>query len=67
MWEDHEESKDIAPFNRKWGTADTQIQPLNERSVDTCTLQGVSREVQADKTAAIRIIRETYYTDPSGI
>ena len=41
------------------------IQPLNERSVDT--LQGVSREVQPNQTAAVRIIRETYYTDPSEI
>jgi hypothetical protein len=41
------------------------IQPLNERSV--VTLHGVSRVIQADQTAAVRIIRETYYTDPFGI
>ena len=41
------------------------IQPLNERSV--VTLQGVSREVQPDQTATVRITRDTCYADPSGI
>ena len=39
--------------------------PLNERSV--VTLRGVSREVQPNQTAVVRIIRDTFYADPSGI
>jgi hypothetical protein len=40
------------------------IQPLNERSI--VTLQGVSREVQPNRTAAVQITRDTCYADPSG-
>jgi hypothetical protein len=41
------------------------IQPLNERSV--YALQGVSREVQPNQTAAVRTTRDTCYADLSGI
>ena len=41
------------------------ILPLNERS--DVTLQGVSRAVQPDQRAAVRITRDTCYADSSGI
>jgi hypothetical protein len=41
------------------------ILPLNDRS--DVTLQGVSRAVQPDQRAALRITRDTCYADSSGI
>jgi hypothetical protein len=41
------------------------ILPLNERS--DVTLQGVSRAVQPDQRAAVRITRDTCYADSSGV